>query len=213
MFGPDGRLYACQSGRKRVVAYDRSGKEAVIADGLEPNDLAVSHEGRVYVTDPNHKQLWLIDKKGKRVVDTGITFPNGVTLSPDQSLLLVADTRGRFVYSFQVQADGGLAYKQPYCHLHIPDAQLDSGADGLKVDAAGRLYVATHLGVQICDQAGRVVGIINRPPGRWLANIGFGGPNLDQLFATVTDKVWRRATRTRGVLSSQAPVTPPKVKL
>jgi sugar lactone lactonase YvrE/enterochelin esterase-like enzyme len=214
MFGPDGRLYACQSGRKRVVAYDAAGKESVLAEGLEPNDLAVTHQGNVYVSDPNHKQLWLVDRKGsKRVVDTGITFPNGLTLTPDQSLLLVADTRGRFVYSFQVQPDGGLAQKQPYCHLHIPDTQLDSGADGVKVDAAGRLYVATHLGVQICDQAGRVTGIIARPPGRWLANLAFAGPHLDELYATVTDKVWKRQTKTRGVLSSEPPVTPPKPKL
>jgi sugar lactone lactonase YvrE/enterochelin esterase-like enzyme len=214
MFGPDERLYVCQTDRQRVAAYDPAGKMTVIAAGLEPNDLAVSHRGDIYVTDPNHKQIWLIDRKrSKRVVDTGITFPNGLTFTPDQSLLLVADTRGRFVHSFQVQPDGSLAHKQPFCHLHIPDSQLDSGADGLKVDTAGRLYVATHLGVQICDQAGRVTGIINRPPGRWLANIAFGGPGLDELYATAADKVWKRKTHARGVLSAQPPITPPKPNL
>jgi gluconolactonase len=214
MVGPDERLYVCQTDRQRVAAYEPSGKMTVIASGLEPNDLAVSHQGDIYVTDPGHKQIWLIDRKrNKRVVDTGITFPNGLVLTPDQSQLLVADTRGRFVHSFQVQPDGGLAQKQPFCHLHIPDSQVDSGADGLKVDASGRLYVATHLGVQICDQAGRVTGIINRPPGRWLANIAFAGPALDELFATVADKVWKRKTHTRGVLSAQPPITPPKPKL
>ena len=34
MFGPDGRLYACQNGRKRIVAYDKDGKETVIAEGV-----------------------------------------------------------------------------------------------------------------------------------------------------------------------------------
>jgi sugar lactone lactonase YvrE/enterochelin esterase-like enzyme len=213
-FGPDGRLYVAQSARQRVVAYDAAGKESIVAEGLEPNDLTVSHAGNVYVTDPSHKQLWLVDKKrGKRVVDTGITFPNGVALTPDQSQLYVADTRGRFVYALQVQADGTLANKEAFCHLHVPDGQNDSGADGLKVDADGRLYVATHLGVQICDQTGRVVGIIARPPGRWLANIAFGGPGLDELYATVTDKVWRRRTKARGVLPAQAPLTPPKPHL
>jgi gluconolactonase len=213
-FGPDGRLYVAQSARQRVVAYDRAGKEALVADGLEPNDLIVSHAGQVYVTDPNHKQLWLIDAKGnKRVVDTGLTFPNGLALTPDQSLLYVADTRGRFVYSFQVQPDGGLAQREAFCHLHVPDGQTDSGADGLEVDSSGRLYVATHLGVQLCDQAGRVIGIIARPPGRWLANLAFAGPNHDELYATVTDKVWRRRTKARGLLPSQVPFTPPAPKL
>jgi len=214
MVGPDQRLYVCQTDRQRVASYDAAGKMAVLASGLEPNDLAVSHQGHVYVTDPAHKQIWLVDKKGgKRVVDTGITFPNGLTLTPDQSLLLVADTRGRFVYSFQVQADGTLANKQPFCHLHIPDTQLDSGADGLKVDSTGRVYVATHLGVQLCDPLGRVTGIISRPPGRWLANIGFAGPGLDVLYATAADKVWKRKTHAKGVLSAQPPITPPKPKM
>jgi sugar lactone lactonase YvrE len=147
------------------------------------------------------------------VVDTGITLPNGVVFTPDQSFLYVADTRGRTVYSFQVQADGGLTHKQPYCHLHVPDPELDSGADGMAVDTLGRLYVATRLGVQICDQAGRVIGIINRPTARRPSNVELGGADLGELFLTAGDKVFRRKTRARGVLSGQPPVTPPKPKL
>jgi hypothetical protein len=61
-----------------------SGKAAVIADGIESNDLCVAQNGNLYVTDPPHKQVWLITPKGeKRVVDTndkgGIAFPNGVS--------------------------------------------------------------------------------------------------------------------------------------
>jgi gluconolactonase len=33
MFGPDGRLYTCQNGRKRIVAYSPDGTEAAIAEG------------------------------------------------------------------------------------------------------------------------------------------------------------------------------------
>jgi gluconolactonase len=214
MFGPDGRLYAALTALKRLVAYDGAGKETLIAEGIAGNDLAVAHDGSVYVTDLATKQLWLVSPHhDKRVVDTGITLPNGVVLTPDQSLLLVADTRGRFVYSFQIQPDGTLAAKQPYCHLHVPDTELDSGADGMAVDTQGRLYVATHLGIQICDQAGRVIGIINRPTARRISNIEFGGPGASDLFVTAGDKVFRRKTRAVGVQSGQAPITPPAPKL
>src|SRR5207247_4137859 len=37
MFGPDGRLYACQSGRKRIVAYSPDGTESVIAGHVGSN--------------------------------------------------------------------------------------------------------------------------------------------------------------------------------
>ena len=48
--------------------------------------------GEIYFTDPRNKRVWFIDAKGnKRVVHEGIGFPNGVLLSPDQTLLDVAD--------------------------------------------------------------------------------------------------------------------------
>jgi len=147
------------------------------------------------------------------VVDTGITFPNGVVLSPDQSLLYVADTRGRTVHSFQVAADGGLAHRQPWCRIHAPDDRADGGADGLTVDVEGRLYVATPLGVQICDQAGRVIGIVSPPQAKWLSNVAFGGKAMDELYATSSDRVYRRKTKTKGVLSSEPPIKPPPPKL
>ena len=51
MFGPDGRLYAGQNGRKRIVAYSPDGKESVIAEGVEPNDLAINIRREIYFTD------------------------------------------------------------------------------------------------------------------------------------------------------------------
>lgn len=102
MFGPDGRLYAAQGGRKRIVAYTPDGSETLIAEGAAPNDLAVSARGEVYFTDPGGKRIWLVDAQGvKRVVHEGLEFPNGIVLSPDQRLLAVADSRSRWVWSFQ----------------------------------------------------------------------------------------------------------------
>lgn len=209
MFGPDGRLYACQNGRKRIVAYDASGNEAVVAEGLGSNDLVVNHRGELYVTDPGSKQVWFISAKGdKRVVDTGITEPNGVILTPDQSLLLVADTQGQFVYSFQIRPDGSVDHKQPFFYLHVPGGSPRSAADGMAVDTNGNLYVATEMGVQYCDQAGRVNGIIAKPHRAWLSNVTFGGPAFDELYVTVGDKVFKRRTKAKGVLTFEEPIKP-----
>ena len=125
----------------------------------------------------------------------------------------MADTRGRFVYSFQIQDDGTLTNKQRFFYLHVPDTANDSGADGMTVDTLGRLYVATRLGVQVCDQAGRVLGIIARPQNAWLANVCFGGPNLDELHATCGDKVFKRKTKARGVLPFESAIKPPAPRL
>ena len=48
----------------------------------------------------------------------------------------------------------------------MPDTADDSGADGMRVDRDGRLYVATRMGIQVCDQAGRVNCIIPTPNGK-----------------------------------------------
>jgi len=128
-------------------------------------------------------------------------------------VLYVADTRGQFVYSFQIQPDGSLAHRQRYFYLHLANGSTQSGADGMTVDAVGRLYVTTEIGLQICDQAGRVNGIVLKPQNKWLSNPVFGGPNLDTLFVTCGDKVYKRKTKATGVLSSRAPIQPPPPRL
>jgi sugar lactone lactonase YvrE len=150
-----------------------------------------------------------VDPKGeKRVVYEGLGFPNGVRLSPDEALLLVADSQSKWVWSFQVQPDGSLANGQPFYRLETPDESSASGADGMTVDSDGYLYVATKMGVQVCDQPGRVVAIINKPQAGPLSNVVFGGPDLRTLYVTAGDKVFRRAIRRKGVFPWM-PLKPP----
>jgi sugar lactone lactonase YvrE len=208
MFGPDGRLYACQNGRKRLVAYAMDGTESVIAEGMGSNDLAINSRGEIYFSDPGAKKVWFIDRTGAKrvVVQEGITFPNGVRLSPDHALLNVADYANKWIWSFQVQPDGSLSNGQAFHRLETED-DAAVGPDGMTVDSEGQLYVATRIGVQICDQAGRVVGIINKPQPGALANAVFGGADLQSLYVTAGDKVFRRQLRRKGVF----PWTPVKL--
>ncbi|MFM1767506.1 MAG: Gluconolactonase precursor [Verrucomicrobiota bacterium] len=211
MFGPDDRLYACAGARKQVVAYDAAGRASVLAEGIAGNDLCVRQNGDLYVTEPDARQIWLVTPGGaKRVVDKagGLEFPNGVLLSADQGLLFVADSRGQFVWSYQVQPDGSLRHKQRYFHLHLPDA-AHSGADGMTTSTKGHLYITTAAGLQISDQPGRVNAILPRPQNRWLSNVCFGGPNLDTLYITCGDKLYRRKVNAQGVTAAN-PVKPPK---
>ena len=218
-FGPDGKLYACQGTSKRVVAYDKDGKAQTIAEDIECNDLVVARSGAIYVTEPPKKQVWYIappgegGKREKRVVDKGIGRPNGITLTPDQSQLIVADTGGPSLYLFQVQPDGKLLHRQPYFAAHVPPMKNDSGADGIAVDTQGRLYVTTHAGLQVFDQAGRVNAIVSKPQGAWLANVAFGGKDRDVLYAMCGDKVFKRKTKVKGVLHFQDPLVPPAPRL
>ena len=192
------------------------------ADGRR---LVLSHSGNdrsiggIYVTAPgwdgtSPSTIHFITPEGvDTVVHTGnLKFSNGICLSPDQSLLYVADSRSRWVWSFVVQPDGSLAQKQKFFHLHVPDTADDSGADGLRVDRDGRLWVATRMGIQVCDQAGRVNCILPSPNGK-VSNLCFGGPNFDHLLATCGDKVFVRKVKVTGAPNFLPPTMPAKPKL
>ncbi len=130
----------------------------------------------------------------------------------DQSLLYVTDYRGKWVWSFQVQPDGSITNGQPFYRMETSDESSVSNADGMTVDTDGYLYVATQAGLQICDQAGRVVAILNKPHEGRLTNVVFAGPDMQTLYVTAGDRVYRRHIRRKGVLP-WAPVMPPRPRL
>jgi sugar lactone lactonase YvrE/enterochelin esterase-like enzyme len=217
-FGPDGQLYAVACASRQIRAYSADGRHRVVADGFRGNDIVVRHDGGAFVTEPgwdgsSPSKVWFIAADGtKKVVDTGLKFANGLTLSPDQTLLYVADSKTHWVYSYQVQPDGSLMHKQRYFHLHVPDSADDAGADGLRVDRDGRLYVATRMGIQVCDQAGRVNCIIPTPNGR-VSNLAFGGPDFRTLYATCGDTVYRRQVKPAGANAWDKPFAPKPPRL
>ncbi len=214
MFGPDGRLYAGATRTRQIVAYDASGTPQVLAEDMPSNDLAVNVKGDLYFTDSANRKVWFLPKGGKpRVVDEGIENPNGVLFSPDQSLLYVSDYIGQLSWAFQIQPDGSLAHKQRYFYVHVADAATRSSSDGMAVDADGRVYIATALGVQVFDQIGKCHAIIPAPQRTALSNVEFGGPNMDELYVTNGDKVFKRKTKVKGVLSWRAPIKPAPPRL
>jgi gluconolactonase len=214
MFGPDGRLYVGATRTKQLIAYDMSGKTELIAENVTINDLAINAKGDLYFTDSPGKKVWYLPKGGTpRVVDEGIELPNGVLFSPDQSLLYVSDYVGQISWVFQIQADGTLAHKQRYFYVHVPDAAPRSGSDGMAVDSDGRVYIATPLGVQVFDQIGKCHAIIPVPQKGPLSNVEFGGPNFDELYITNGDKVFKRKTKVKGVVSWRPPIKPAQPRL
>ncbi len=215
-FAPDGKtLYGCQRDPGRLVSWNiDSGEMTVHAEKVKPNDVVVAHDGTVYFSEPRSKMIWVIAPGGKpEVASDAFSGVNGVVLSTDQSLVYAADFTGRFVWSGQRKADGTLAFVQPYYHLHLPPASVDvrSHADGMAVTEAGWLCVATQMGVQICDQPGRVHLIVPTPGGeRHPSNVAFDGTTL---YATCGAKVFKRTVKLKGAQAWAAPILPAKPRL
>jgi sugar lactone lactonase YvrE/enterochelin esterase-like enzyme len=218
MFGPDGRLYAAQPAKRRIVSYSPDGTELVVIGAVDARDLAVTSTGRIYFTDPTARRIWLVDTdKKKRIVfqanaESNIGFPASLRLSPDEHLIDVSDRDSRWVWNFEVGPDNGLRYGMAFHHLETPDEWSVTDAAGITHDSTGHVYVATSLGIQICDPPGRVVGIIRSPQSGVLTSVVFGGPGLHTLYATAGDKVYARTVRRTGVLPWQ-PVKLPRPQL
>lgn len=204
MFGPDGRLYSCRRTKEQIVAIDvNTMQEEVIASGAQPNDIVVLANGDIYFSNPWGNRVYYVPKGGDARVafeDKKAGFINGVMTSPDQSLLMVNNTEGKWVWSFQILADGSLENGQKFYRLETPDSDDDAGSDGMTIGEEGHLFVATHEGIQICDQPGRVIGILAKPQPKFLSNLVFAGPELKTLYATTEDKVYKRKLRKGGVL-------------
>ncbi|MEM9281179.1 MAG: SMP-30/gluconolactonase/LRE family protein [Verrucomicrobiota bacterium] len=215
-FGPDGqKLYGCQREPGRLVSWDvDTGQLEVHATGVRPNDLAIAHDGAIYFSEPRKKAIWVIlPGEEPKIAADSFSGVNGVILSPDQQWVYAADYGGRYVWSGRRNQDGTLSAVQPFVHLHLPPASVDtrSLADGMAVTEEGWLFVATAMGLQVCDPPGRVNAILPTPPGiRHPSNVIFDGRVL---YATCGDKVLRREMQVEGVQGYEPPIQMSKPKL
>ncbi len=211
--GADGRLYAFQFGRRRIVAYDAEGSgEKTIAQNVDVAGLAPTAKGALYFTDPARKTIGYVAPDGNlRVVYSGgeIAAPAGLALSPDQAMLIVTDAQSRFSWSFQIAANGGLINGEPFYRLEMPETGWMSGVTGAMEDTSGQVYFATPLGIQVCEANGRVAAILNAPGPGGVGAIAFSG---EWMYATQGGRVFRRAVKVKGA-EVWNPVKPPKPPL
>ncbi len=211
-FGPDGTLYGVDAPARKIVAFDAQGLSHVVAEGIAGRGILVTHGGAIYISEPGEhsdmpSRIWQIKPGGeKKIIDEGLLSASGIAFAPDGGLFFAAEKTTRWIYSYVAQPDGTLADKQPYYWLHITDIPNDSGAEEIAVDAHGDLYVATRMGVQMCDQNGRVRAILPLPtPSGPVRSLCFGGEHFNTLYVTDGKQVFKRVLRIPGCPPWEAP--------
>jgi gluconolactonase len=215
-FGPDGTLYGVVPGEKKILAFPPNGLSRVIANGIAGHRIVVTHDGTIYVSEPGEhsdmpSQIWQIKSNGdKKVVDQGLFSASEIAFSPDGGLFFAAEKTTKWIYSYVVQSDGTLTDKQRFDWLHMTDIPNDSGAEDMAVDTHGELFVATRMGVQVCDQNGRVRAILALPtPCGAIRSLCFGGEHFDTLYVTDGIQVFKRKLKITGIAPWAAPVPYP----
>jgi sugar lactone lactonase YvrE/enterochelin esterase-like enzyme len=214
-FGPDGELYGVVPTEKKIIAVSRQGHSRTVAEGIAARGIVVTHDGAIYVSEPGAhsdmpSRVWEIRSGKKRVVDQGLASASGVAFSPDGSVFYAAEKTTKWVYSYVVQPDGSLGDKQPYFWLHMTDIPNQSGAEDLAVDMHGNLYVATRMGIQVCDQNGRVRAILPLPtPCGPVRSLCFADEHFDVLYVTDGTQVFARRLKVPGFAPWASPAAVP----
>lgn len=192
-------LYACQGAKGRVISIDPgTGDVKVVAEGVKPNDLAVTTDGFILFTQTGKSEVVRIDPESGdvQVMDKGIARPNGIALSNDGGTLAVSDAGGTHAWTFRVNSGGILDAKMPTMPLRLPiDPKGEfafneeppyvkrSRGDGMAVDKAGRYYVTSDVGVQIFDPTGRPCGVLPKvDEDQPLTTCMLAGPNHSTLY-------------------------------
>lgn len=207
-FTPDGTVLLAQP--KQVVALDLKANKTKTLLKTNARGIVVGKNGNAYVTSADGK-VWLIPAKGMpKVVAEGVEDPTGVTLVPDQTLLMVSSGTGRYVWSWQVQSDGTLAFAQPYHEINVIHGESKSQAGGMVTDTNGWLYLASPYGIQVLDQAGRVNSILVNPNLDASAQLTWSGSTL---YCLSGGRLFARKTKATGVQPWESPLKPPAPRL
>ncbi len=221
--GADGTIYAAQTGKPGIGIVYPAEKARVLVDNFQgkpfnrPNDLIVDRSGGIWFTDPGpgpaQRQpgvappavapipaVYHYSARGElRQLTTDVPRPNGITLSTDEKTLFVANTYGEHVLAYDVSRDGKIGKPRNFAKLagfKQTDTGPSSGADGLAIDADGRLYVASSAGVEVFDRKGKALGVIEipNPP----QNLAFAGTDRKTLYVVGRGAVWKIRTDATG---------------
>ena len=202
----EGRFLSCEHGRRRVTRLEHDGSTRVIADSYEgeplnsPNDVVEHPDGSVWFTDPTygirsdyegyaaearqpHRGVYRVDPEtgGISVQITELDEPNGLAFADEGRVLYVTDSGTPAIWRFEVDADGSIASSR-----RLADA--DAGCDGVRLDRAGRLWLAAADGVRCLDPDGTLIGRIPTPEG--VSNLEFGGRRRNVLYITATTSLF-----------------------
>jgi len=170
-----------------------------------PNDLAVSSDGSIYFTDPpygvdeenrelSYSGVYRLSPDGSlTLLDDGLSRPNGICFSPDESQLYVNDSEGTFIRVYNVTDDGALTNGRRFAS---PEADAEGSTDGMKVDERGNLYTTGPGGVWIYAPSGELLDRISVPEAP--TNLAFGGPEKKTLYITARPNVYRVSVRVAG---------------
>ena len=177
-----------------------------------PNDIVCRSDGLIYFTDPPYgvepsrralhfQGVFALDPRrdGPRM-----RFGCWPTISRSPTAWPSHPTSERSTSATRPATTSGRSTSKPSAALRVGSsrvfARLDpgqpGGPDGMKVDTAGRVYVAVALGVWVFEPDGRLLGILAVPARP--SNLAWCDPDARGLAITAVDAVYHVRLRVAG---------------
>ena len=195
---PAGTVLLADSGTRVVARLDPKTKlKTTLAATYEgkkfnsPNDVVRRSDGAVFFTDPPYglkgldespvKELkfngvYRIDTDGSvHLLDDGLSFPNGIALSPNERTLYVSnsDPKRPVWMAYSLDAQGNVTGKRVFADAtDLLGEGVPGLPDGMAVAEDGRLFASAPGGVLVFDADGKRLGRIET--GVAISNCAFG---------------------------------------
>lgn len=156
------------------------------------NDLVFAKSGDLYFTDQGESgmhdptgRLWRLKPDGRLdLLLDNVPSPNGLVLTPDESILYLAVTRANAVWRVPLSPDGLIGRVGVFIQM-----SGGTGPDGMAIDEEGNLAVC-HVGmgsVWLFSKLGRPIAEIRSCAGPGTTNAAFGGPERKTLYITESE--------------------------
>ena len=216
----DGNLLVCEHVTSSLVRERPDGTRETLATHWgdkelnSPNDVIVARDGSIIFTDPTYgrtpgfglERAQDLDFQGVYRIPSGggdlqllvddFLQPNGLCLSPDESLLYVDDTDRAHIRVFDVGPDHQLSNGRVFAE-NIGDGDKAKGVvDGMKVDELGNVYVTGPGGIWVLSPEGEHIGTIKVPEST--ANVNWGDDDWRTLYIAAFTSVYRVHMKVAG---------------
>ena len=221
----DGSVIQCSHGRRRVER-DRDGEVTPIVASWNgarlnsPNDVVVRSDGTIWFSDPSYgierpteghlgeleygdRYVFRFEPDSGRLdpVVIDVEQPNGLAFSPDERTLYVADSSIDPAGTANPERPGGHAIHayDVFEGRHAKNGRIlvevsPGLPDGFRVDVSGNLWTSSLDSVQVFSPAGELLERIPVP--EKIANVCFGGDDLQTLYVAASSSLYRIPTTT-----------------
>ena len=204
----DENLISCSHGGRCIYKTDDNLNTEILIDNFlgkkfnSPNDVCVKSDGKIFFTDPPYGILsdyegyvgeqeyegcyvFSFDPKNNKleVIINDLDRPNGITLSPDEKNLYVADTAENLRHLYSYDLVNGQVLNKKLIFDFKPFF-----SDGFRCDKDGNIWTSAGKAIKCFNSKFELIGQIKIP--ELVSNCEFGGKEGNILYVTATTSLY-----------------------